>query len=159
MTDRVSVAHERSARQSVRGRRAVGRRQDQPDTRVAGARTRHPPVGVVHDARAAARRAGRRRLPLRLHRSLRGAQGRATSSWSTRTCTATGTRPRATWLKSQVSARPGRVARNRLARRRAGAHAHPRIGAHLHPSALARIAERTPGAARTGRRRRRSRAA
>ena len=95
---------ERSAGQSVRHRRAVGRRQDQPDARVARARTRYPPFGVLHDATAAAGRAGRRRLPLRLGRMRFAALKDANEFLEYAHVHGNWYATSATWLKSQVRA-------------------------------------------------------
>ena len=126
-----------SYRHSVRHRGAFRRRQDQPHARAAGAGTADPPVGVVHDASAASRRARWRRLPLRHRGALRGAPRSGRVSRVRRTSTATGTRRRRRWLATAGRNRPGRAAGNRLARRRAGAQAYPDIGAHFHPAAFA----------------------
>ena len=89
---------------------------------TARARAGHPAFGVVHDAPAPSRRAGRRPLPLRRRAELHGAEGRRASSSSTRTSTATGTRRRPPG-SARGAARPRRAARDRLAGRAAGAHA------------------------------------
>ena len=106
--------------------------------RAARARAGHPPVGLVHDARAAPGRAGRRRLPLR-RRARRSWRSRPpASSSSTRYVHGNWYATSATWLRAAGRRGPRRAARDRLAGRGAGAQADPRRGADLHPAAVAR---------------------
>ena len=143
--------HEGAAgvRLPLRAGGAVGRRQDEPRRGAARARARHPPVRVVHDARAASRRDGRRALSLRRRAALSRAEGQGRVP---------GARVRARPLVRDVrhlafrpgGPRPRRPAGNRLAGRGAGAPADAGRRPHLHPAAVARPAARAARKARPG---------
>ena len=102
-----AASHERGAGKLVRDRGAVRRRQDHAHPRAPRARARHPSFGVLYDAAASRRRAGRRRLPFCFPRPLRDAQGRRRISRA---------RPRARQLVRHVGDRNGSRRRSALAR-------------------------------------------